>query len=88
MFINEPLTNYDITKLARELKIKNFRGVFMRDTLPDKVNKVECGIVNLDVSQGSYIYLFTGICTGFSASNLIVFKTFEFSFNNIPKISL
>ena len=53
MFIKtlKPLTNYQITKLAKELNIKNFRGVFMRDTLPDKINKVECGIVNLDISQ-------------------------------------
>ena len=32
----KPLTNYDITNLVNELKIKNFRGVFMRDTLPEK----------------------------------------------------
>ena len=52
MFIEtlKPLTNYDITNLAKELKIKNFRGVFMRDTLPDKVNDQECGVVNLDES--------------------------------------
>lgn len=50
MFINKPLTNYEITHLAKELKIKNFRGVFMRDTLPGKVNNEECGVVNLDES--------------------------------------
>lgn len=33
---------------ATNLDIKNFRGVFMRDTLPDIPNKLECGIVNLD----------------------------------------
>ena len=50
---SKPLTNYEITHLAKELKIKNFRGVFMRDTLPGKVSPwaVECGIVNLDVSK-------------------------------------
>ena len=34
MFIDnlKPLTNYNIIKIANELKIKDFRGVFMRDT--------------------------------------------------------
>ena len=55
MFIKnlQPLTNYDITNLAKELKIKNFRWVFMRDTLPDKVDDEECGVVNLDESRNS-----------------------------------
>jgi hypothetical protein len=44
----QPLTNYDIINLANELKISNFRGVFMRDTLP---SKIECGILNLDISK-------------------------------------
>jgi len=30
------LINYDITKLAKELKIENFRRVFMKDTLSSK----------------------------------------------------
>ena len=36
MFIDNlrPMTNYDIIKMANELKVKGFRGVFMRDTLP------------------------------------------------------
>ena len=51
VFINKPLTNYEIIKLAKELKIKNFRGVFMRDTLPDNLDDEECGIVNLDLSK-------------------------------------
>jgi hypothetical protein len=34
--------------MAKELKIKNFRGVFMRDTLPNKIKANECGVVNLD----------------------------------------
>lgn len=55
MFIKtlKPLTNYDITNIVKELKIKSFRGVFMRDTLPGKVNDVECGVVNLDISRNS-----------------------------------
>ena len=49
----KPLTNYDITNLANELKIKDFRGVFMRDTLPSKSNKVKCGVVNLDIGKNT-----------------------------------
>ena len=30
------LTNFDLIELAKKLKIKNFRGVFMRDNLPKK----------------------------------------------------
>lgn len=29
-----------------------FRGVFMRDTLPNIIRNKECGIVNLDTSSG------------------------------------
>jgi hypothetical protein len=53
MFIKrlKSLTNYDIKNLANELKIKNFRGVFMRETLQSKINNKECGAVNLDASK-------------------------------------
>lgn len=37
--------------------IKHFKGVFMRDDLKtDKINKIECGIINLDsiFSKGTY----------------------------------
>ena len=32
--------------------IPYFRGVFMRDSLPSSINKCECGVVNLDSSDG------------------------------------
>ncbi len=50
------LSNFDLEKLAKELRIKNFRGVFMRDTLPNKIKDKECGIVNLDSveNQGTH----------------------------------
>ena len=48
-----PLTNSDLLKFVKELKIKNFRGVFMRDTLPNVSEEVEVGIVNLDSSNNS-----------------------------------
>ena len=48
---NKGLTNIDLYKYARELNINNFRGVFMRDTLPHIPYPKECGIVNLNTSR-------------------------------------
>lgn len=50
---NRPLTNLDIERFARSLKLPNFRGVFMRDALPKKIHPHERGIVNLDNKNGS-----------------------------------
>lgn len=47
-----PLTNYELSKYAKELNIPNFRGVFMRDDLPATPRKYETGIVNLDSKHG------------------------------------
>ena len=44
---DEGLTNIDLFKYIDVLKVPKFRGVFMRDELPEQVNPVECGIVNL-----------------------------------------
>ena len=46
------LTNFEIMDAVKELKIHNFRGVFMRDNLPSKPLKRECGILNLDDISG------------------------------------
>lgn len=50
---NVPLSNFQILDAVKKLKIKNMRGVFVRDELPKRPKKVECGILNLDNSQGS-----------------------------------
>lgn len=42
------LTNIDILKYTRD--IPYFRGVYMRDNLPNNPNNVECAILNLDIS--------------------------------------
>ena len=43
----KPLTNIELVRYGLELlKIPDFRGVFMRDTLPLHPFSVECGIVN------------------------------------------
>ena len=50
---NKPLTNDELIRAAKELKIPNFRGVYLRDTLPKKPKLEECGIFNLDDFFGS-----------------------------------
>ena len=51
---NRGLTNIDICGYAQELGIQNFRGVFMRDTLPRGVaHQKEGGIVDFNISHQS-----------------------------------
>ena len=45
------LTNIELEDLTEKLGINNFRGVFMRDTLPHRPFHQECGIVNLNTSK-------------------------------------
>ena len=45
------LTNIEIEKYVSELGIPHFRGVFIRDTLPTRPKRIECGIVNLNTSK-------------------------------------
>lgn len=47
------MTNYDLMKYVKLLKIPNFRGVFMRDSLPSSPRKNESAIVNLDSASGA-----------------------------------
>jgi hypothetical protein len=47
-----PMSNFDLMDAAKNLAIKNFRGVFMKDQLPHQPNKTETGIINLDNSTG------------------------------------
>lgn len=51
-----PLTNMDLEKNIILLNIPYFRGVYMRNRLPAKIRKMECGIVNLDdyLGQGTH----------------------------------
>ena len=50
---NKPLNNFELEDAVNRLKILFFIGVFLLDTLPNKPNKKECGIVNFDKSGGS-----------------------------------
>jgi hypothetical protein len=49
---NVPLSNFQIMDAAKQMKIKKFRGVFVRDQLPEKPRSNECGVLNLDDSDG------------------------------------
>lgn len=48
----KPLDNLELATAVNKLHIPAFRGVFLRDTLPRRLNKNECGIMNLDDSFG------------------------------------
>ena len=55
---NEPLSNIQLIETAKQLQIKNFRGVFVRDQLPEKSLTNECGILNTgDSSTGDFHWL-------------------------------
>lgn len=46
---NRPLTNHDLYAFVEKMKIPHFRGVYMRDNLPNtKAWKKECMIINHD----------------------------------------
>ena len=45
---NKPLSNFEIEDAVKKIVLKNFRGVFLRDTLPKKPKRNECAIMNLD----------------------------------------
>ena len=50
---NEPLSDTPLIRAAKILKIENFKGVFVRDKVPEKQSRnAECDILNLDSSSG------------------------------------
>ena len=49
---NKPLTNFQLIDTIKELNIPHFRGVFMRNDLPRRPLKRECGILNLGGVSG------------------------------------
>ena len=54
---NKPLSNLENIDAAKKLSLYEFRGVFLRDTLPTKTKLSECGILNLDSTFGDDIEL-------------------------------
>ena len=51
-FINKPLSNIDLLHWVKQLGIKYFRCIYSRDNLPEKIHKLETGIIHLDNSIG------------------------------------
>ena len=56
---NVPLNNFQLIQAAKKLKLKHFKGVFVRDELPKKTQKEECGIV---ITGDSSINGFHWVC--------------------------
>ena len=52
----QPLSNFDIIRICKKLKISNFKGCFMRDEIKNFSGKDECFILNTDhsVSGGTH----------------------------------
>ena len=48
---DKALTNFELLEYVHKLKIPNFRGVFMRDTLPSTPHENETGIINFNSEQ-------------------------------------
>ena len=49
----EPLSNYQIIEKCKELQIKTFKGVYMRDELRGKSTRNECLILNHDIGKNN-----------------------------------
>lgn len=69
----KPLTTLDLLELVRVLNIKNFRGIFMRDTLPPLIKEVEVGILYLDSSSGKGTHW---VCYSKNNKNIYYFDSF------------
>jgi len=49
---HKPLSNFKIEDAVKKIGLKNFCGVFLRDTLPKKPKRNEYAIMNLDDTSG------------------------------------
>ena len=47
----QPLSNFDIIRICKKLKMSNFKGCFMRDEIRNICDNDECFIMNLDDSS-------------------------------------
>jgi len=56
---NKPLSNIEIEDAVKKIGLKNFRGVFLRDTLPKKPKRNECAIMNLDNTSADWTHWVT-----------------------------
>ena len=71
----EPLNNFQIINICKELEIKNFKGVFMRDELSatDCKTNSECMIINFDHSSNDGTHW---RCLFKKNNNIIYFDSF------------
>ena len=51
-FINKPSSNIDLLHWVKQLVLKYFRGIYSRDILPERIHRLETGIINLHNSIG------------------------------------
>ena len=67
-FINKPLSNIDLLHRVKQLGIKYFRSIYSRDNLPEKIHRLETGIINLDdsIGRGSHLVCYRNIDEQFS----------------------
>ena len=49
----QPLSNFDIIRICKKLKIRNFKGCLMRDEISNTCGNDECFIMNIDQSNSS-----------------------------------
>ena len=49
----QPLSNFEIIRICKKLKISNFKGCFMRDEIRSFCGSDECFILNTDISSSS-----------------------------------
>ena len=47
----QPLSNFDIIRICKKLKISDFKGCFLRDEIKSIYGNEECFILNTDVSS-------------------------------------
>ena len=68
----KPLSNFDIIEKCKELNMKKFKGVFMRDEIKGSVGNNESLILNIDDSTGdgthwTCLYSKNGKCFNFDS---------------------
>ena len=51
--MSEGTTNIELQAIVDKLGIPNFKGIFCKDELTGEPDDTECGIINLDNSDGS-----------------------------------
>ena len=67
-FINKQLSNIDLLHRVKQLGIKYFRSIYSRDNLPERIHRLETGIINLDdsIGRGSHWVCYRNIDEQFS----------------------